>query len=64
MSELIERLRCVGCKAAPTAGICCSSHGKELCHGCYRRTHFIETCGAACAECAREGLDPVSAEKD
>jgi hypothetical protein len=47
---------CVRCEAAPSTGLCCSSHRKELCHRCYRRTHFVEVCVAGCSACAREGL--------
>lgn len=51
-----ETILCIRCIRVPADGICCSSHGKSLCHGCYRRTHFVEVCSAACAACAREGL--------
>jgi hypothetical protein len=47
---------CVRCEAAPSTGLCCSSHRKGLCHRCYRRTHFVEVCVAGCSACAREGL--------
>ncbi len=57
-------LACVRCESKPAESICCSSHQKELCHGCYRRTHFVEICGAPvdgerkCPKCEAEGLDP------
>ncbi|XTZ18155.1 hypothetical protein ACQSSU_12675 [Micromonospora echinospora] len=51
---------CSRCETTPAApGICCSSHGKRLCHLCYRRTHFVEVCVAGCSDCAAEGL-PVN----
>jgi hypothetical protein len=53
--------RCVRCKTLPAPeGFCCSSHDKELCHGCYRQTHFVEICGETCTKCTREGLDPTT----
>jgi hypothetical protein len=51
--SLIER--CEHCPAAST-GVCCSSHGKTLCHRCYRQTHFVEVCVDGCRDCDREGL--------
>lgn len=47
-------VRCHTTAAAP--GVCCSSHGKQLCHLCYRRTHFVEVCVAGCRDCAVEEL--------
>lgn len=47
---------CWRCETTPAAGTCCSSHKKDLCHLCYRRTHFVEVCVAGCTECATEGL--------
>lgn len=47
---------CVRCTTTPAAGTCCTSHGKKLCHLCYRRTHFVDVCVAGCTECAAEGL--------
>ncbi|MFI6238377.1 hypothetical protein ACIBEF_00695 [Micromonospora sp. NPDC050795] len=47
---------CWRCKTTPAAGSCCSSHNKNLCHLCYRRTHFVEVCVAGCFECAAENL--------
>ncbi len=41
---------------APATGRCCSTHGHRLCHGCYRRTHFVEVCVEGCPDCAAEGL--------
>jgi hypothetical protein len=52
---------CVRCKAFNAVGPCCSSHRANLCHACYRRTHFVEICVEGCAECAAEGLDPLLA---
>lgn len=50
---------CERCANALSVGACCSSHGKELCHGCYRRTHFVEVCVKGCRECAKENLPEV-----
>lgn len=50
---------CIRCRTAESTGTCCSTHGKLLCHRCYRRTHFVERCAAGCERCAREGLDPM-----
>jgi hypothetical protein len=47
---------CWRCETTPAAGTCCSSHQKDLCHLCYRRTHFVEVCVAGCSECAAENL--------
>jgi hypothetical protein len=52
---------CERCASRAAVGRCCSSHGKNLCHGCYRRTHFVEVCVAGCALCAAEGLTPSTA---
>lgn len=52
-------MTCEFCKKAPAAEICCSSHAKNLCHRCYRVTHFCELCVAGCSRCAAEGL-PVN----
>ncbi|GGM52776.1 hypothetical protein ACFFX1_55360 [Dactylosporangium sucinum] len=46
---------CARC-TKPSAGVCCSSHGKQLCHLDYRRTHFVEVCVAGCRDCVAEGL--------
>jgi hypothetical protein len=56
VKEYTGRPVCIRCTTTPSAGTCCSSHGKELCHGCYRRTHFVEVCVEGCVYCAREGL--------
>ncbi len=50
---------CIRCLMREAAGFCCRSHGKQLCHLCYRRTHFVEVCVEGCPDCAREGL-PVN----
>lgn len=50
--------QCARC-SAKAAGTCCSSHGKTLCHTCYRRTHFVEVCVKGCTECEYEGLPLV-----
>lgn len=50
---------CWRCGSTPAAGTCCSSHKKDLCHRCYRLTHFVEVCGSTCPECAAEGLPVV-----
>jgi hypothetical protein len=52
---------CIRCKSTEAAGFCCKAHGKQLCHGCYRHTHFVEICAAGCTDCACEGLDPTKA---
>lgn len=52
---------CVRCFTTPASALCCSSHNALLCHGCYRRTHFVEICTLGCTDCAREGLDPTKA---
>jgi hypothetical protein len=51
-----EVVVCDLCKTAPPFAPCCYAHDKMLCHACYRRTHFVEVCGAGCDACAREGL--------
>ena len=51
---------CIRCGSTPSAGLCCSSHKAALCHGCYRRTHFVEVCVEGCTNCAREGLLPAA----
>ena len=53
------RPTCERCANALSVGACCSSHLKELCHGCYRRTHFVEVCVKGCRECAKENLPEV-----
>jgi hypothetical protein len=55
----IYNIGCERCKATPAASVCCSAHGKKLCHLCYRRTHFVGVCVEGCQECAAEGL-PVN----
>lgn len=50
---------CIRCRSTESTGICCSTHNAALCHRCYRRTHFVERCGAGCGRCEREGLDPM-----
>jgi len=52
---------CPGCLKRPAVSTCCTSHNRVLCHGCYRRTHFVEVCVSGCPACAREGLDPAAA---
>jgi hypothetical protein len=47
---------CQRCSLVPLTGSCCSAHGSRLCHGCYRRTHFVEICTPGCSACASEGL--------
>lgn len=49
---------CVRCPT-PAQGVCCSSHGKALCHRCYRLTHFVEVCAEGCKACQAEGLPAV-----
>lgn len=48
-------LRCERCPT-PAQGVCCSSHGKVLCHRCYRTTHFVQVCVEGCDACQAEGL--------
>jgi hypothetical protein len=59
--DLGEAEPCIRCNDVAATGPCCSSHGKALCHRCYRRTHFVEVCVAGCSDCAREGLPTGSA---
>lgn len=54
VTEIVPCSRCETTTARP--GVCCSSHGKRLCHLCYRRTHFVEVCVAGCKDCAAENL--------
>jgi hypothetical protein len=44
---------------ATAVGRCCSSHQKDLCHRCYRLTHFVEVCVEVCSKCAAESLPLV-----
>jgi hypothetical protein len=53
-------ITCARCETA-AVGPCCSSHNAMLCHGCYRRTHFVELCVPGCPDCASGGLDPEAA---
>lgn len=53
---------CVQCLMVMAKGTCCSSHGKKLCHACYRRTHFSELCVVGCSLCIAEGL-PYGTER-
>lgn len=53
---------CERCDEKP-GETCCSSHGKHLCHGCYRRTHFVEVCVEGCSACGREGLPVLLARR-
>lgn len=53
---------CVRCLTAAATGECCSSHGRKLCHACYRRTHFSEICVVGCSLCIAEGL-PYGTER-
>lgn len=43
--------------------VCCSSHDARMCHGCYRRTHFVEICVEGCEKCAAEGLPQIFIHK-
>jgi hypothetical protein len=52
---------CWCCQRIRPTYVCCSSHRKALCHGCYRRTHFVEVCG--CQRCDCEGLPRVYPER-
>lgn len=54
-----EATKCERCDNRPAVSRCCSSHGKNLCHRCYRITHFVEVCSKTCALCAAEGLPKV-----
>lgn len=55
----LQELRCYRCGTDPAVGQCCSTHGKHLCHSCYRRTHFVEVCIEGCELCRAEGLSRV-----
>lgn len=54
--DLHEVEPCERCHDVVSTGKCCSSHKKELCHRCYRQTHFVEVCVAGCEACAVESL--------
>jgi hypothetical protein len=54
-----EATKCERCDNRPAVSRCCSSHDKNLCHRCYRITHFVEVCSKTCALCAAEGLPKV-----
>ena len=58
MIESIKAM-CTKCYKMPVTCRCCSSHNAMLCHGCYRRTHFVEVCIQGCALCRREGLPVI-----
>lgn len=49
------------CGYCPVAavGVCCSAHNAQLCHYCYRKSHFVEVCIEGCDNCATEGLPVV-----
>lgn len=47
---------CARCQIEPARGECCTSHGRQLCHLCYRRTHWVEVCVEGCQDCTAEGL--------
>jgi hypothetical protein len=51
--RLVSQPPCERCgeQADHDTATCCSSHGKVLCHRCYRRTHFVERCGCGREEC-------------
>lgn len=52
--------RCERCQQGEpqvTLSVCCSSHGKKLCHRDYRLTHFVEVCG--CSRCEAEDLPRI-----
>lgn len=55
--------RLCGTAGAPNADVstCCSSHLWDLCHRCYRRTHFVQVCVEGCRSCERQGLPVVLA---
>lgn len=54
--------RCQKAEPEVTLSVCCSSHGKTLCHRDYRLTHFVEVCG--CSRCEAEGLPRIYPPKD
>lgn len=59
-AERVEPEPCSRCGDTLAAvGVCCSSHNKNLCHCCYRRTHFVEVCVEGCPKCAAESLPVV-----
>lgn len=55
-----KRPFCGHCLIRDAAGICCSAHNKALCHGCYRRSHFVEVCAVGCVLCGAEELEPTA----
>ena len=58
--ESAEPNECVRCHKAQSDGLCCSSHLKQLCHRCYRVTHFVEVCG--CETCIEQGIPRIYPE--
>lgn len=50
---------CQRCERIRLLTHCCMAHMKEMCHECYRRSHFVEVCHPECTRCARDGLAPV-----
>lgn len=60
----MSALACTRCDMAGAVALCCTGHGKQLCHRCYRVTHFVEICSPSCPDCAREGLNPAAAVGD
>lgn len=59
---------CELCAIRKAVENCCSSHNKHLCHGCYRRSHFVGICYEGCPQCAAEDLPliypPLRTEAD
>lgn len=52
---------CVRCLLARDVSQCCSSHGHDMCHRCYRLTHFVEVCSEECTRCKAENLPKILA---
>lgn len=48
-------MRC-GSVADHDTDVCCSAHGKKLCHACYRQTHFVEICGCGRPACIGQAV--------
>lgn len=57
--ELPVGVGCYRCQRSMPVGECCSSHKKQLCHGCYRQTHFVEICVDGCQDCSDENLQKI-----
>lgn len=63
-SPYLIRQMCQRCTQTPMWQQCCSSHRHDLCHGCYRHTHFVMVCVDGCRACAAEGLPVLLLDPD